>query len=406
MTGALSIPLILLAYLGIAIGELPRLRMNRATIALVGAVMLVAIGALPLDSALHALDANTLILLFSMMVVIAHLELAGFFEGVAAVIVARARSPRVLLGLIVIASGVLAAVFLNDTVVLMFTPLVLQVTLALKRNPVPYLIALAASANIGSVATITGNPQNILVGTSSGISFTTFLFHLAPVALCGLAIVYGVIWFVYHAEFAVQRFDTALENFPEIQHPLLRKALLITGLLLGAFLLGAPIAIAALVAGAALLITRTTEPEEIFGRVDWSLLIFFSGLFVVTGAIEYLGWAQQLFTIIEPIARDGIAPFTLVIVILSNLISNVPAVMLFRSIVPQFANPQQTWLALAMASTLAGNLTLLGSVANLIVAESARARGVKLSFVEYLKAGVPITLLTILVGIVWLSVVK
>lgn len=405
MQAALSIPLIVLVYFGIAVGELPRLRMNRATIAMVGAVLLVAIGALPLSQAQHALDPSTLLLLFSMMVVIAHLELAGFFDWVAAFILERATSPRLLLAFIIIVSGVLAAIFLNDTVVLMFTPLVLQVTLALKRNPVPYLIALATSANIGSVATITGNPQNILIGTSSGIPFTVFLLHLAPVALVGMGIAFGVILWVYRTEFTESKFQAPIEKSTDIQHPLLRKSLVITCALLVAFLLGAPIAVSALIAAAALLVTRTTEPEEIFSRVDWSLLIFFSGLFVVTGAIEYLGWSDEIFTLIKPIALDGVAPLALVTVALSNVVSNVPAVMLFRPLVAQFNDPTRTWLTLAMASTLAGNLTLLGSVANLIVAESARTRGVKLGFLEYLKAGVPITVLTIGVGILWLSFV-
>lgn len=405
MPALLSVPIILLTYLGIAIGEFPRLRMNRATIALVGAVMLVAIGALPLEAALQSLDAATLILLFSMMVINAHLEMAGFFDWVAGFVIVRASSPRVLLALVIGVSGVLAAIFLNDTVVLMFTPLVLQITLTLKRNPLPYLIALATSANIGSVATITGNPQNILIGTSSGISYTAFLLILAPVAVVGLAIAFGVILLVYRAEFATGPFSAMAVPPAEVKHPLLRKSLIITGALLVAFLLGAPIAISALVAAAALLVTRTTEPEQIFSRVDWSLLIFFTGLFVVTGAIEYLGWSDLLFQWIEPLAQGGVGPLALVTVVLSNLVSNVPAVMLFRPIVPDFPNPQQTWLTLAMASTLAGNLTLLGSVANLIVAESARTRGVRLGFVEYLKAGVPITILTVAVGVVWLNFV-
>lgn len=405
MQVVLSIPIIILTYVGVAIGELPRLRMNRATIALVGAVMLVAIGSLPMEAALHSLDANTLILLFAMMVLNAHLQLAGFFDGVAAFLTSRARSPRVLLAYIVIASGVLAAIFLNDTVVLMFTPLVLQVTLALKRNPMPYLVALATAANIGSVATITGNPQNILIGTSSGIPFTQFLFALAPIALIGLALAWGVIILVYRKEFTSEQFESVSVTPLTIQVPLLRKSLVITGALLIAFLLGAPIAVSALVAASILLVTRNTDPEQIFIRVDWSLLVFFSGLFVVTGAIEYLGWSKQLFTFIEPIAEGGVAPLALVTVALSNLVSNVPAVMLFRPLVSQFPDPQKTWLTLAMASTLAGNLTLLGSVANLIVAESARARGVKLGFVEYLKVGVPITVLTIAVGIMWLTLI-
>ncbi len=406
MVPVLTIPLIVLTYIGVAIGEFPRLRMNRATIALVSAVILVAIGAIPLNDALRSLDPRALILLFSMMVLNAHLELAGFFEWVAAFIIARASSPRVLLAWIVLASGILAALFMNDTVVLMFTPLVLQITLALKRNPIPYLIALATSANIGSVATITGNPQNILIGTTLRIPFTHFMLQLAPVALMGLGIAYGVIWLVYRAEFSAPAFQIGVTRPTEIRTPLLRKTLFIAGALMLAFLLGAPIAVAALVAAAALLITRNIEPEKVFARIDWALLVFFAGLFVVTGTIEYLGWSDYLFQIIEPVAFGGVAPLAVVAVILSNLVSNVPAVMLFLPLAPQFPNPSQAWLTLAMASTLAGNLTLLGSVANLIVAESARARGVKLSFMEYLKAGAPITILTIAVGIIWLTLVS
>jgi Na+/H+ antiporter NhaD/arsenite permease-like protein len=185
----------------------------------------------------------------------------------------------------------------------------------------------------------------------------------------------------------------------------LRKCLVLAALMLVAFLAGAPIALAALIAAAALLITRRTEPDEVFARVDWPLLVFFTGLFVVTGALDATHLTDRLFAWVAPLAGAGVAPLALVTALLSNLISNVPAVLLFRSLVPQLADPRRAWLTLAMASTLAGNLTLLGSVANLIVAEIARGRGVKLSFREYLRAGVPITLATLAVGVVWLSLV-
>lgn len=400
----LVVPLIAITYLGVAVGAYPRLRMNRATIALVGAVALIALGVMPLEIALASLDAHTLLLLFAMMIVNAHLRLAGFFEWIAAFIGARAQSPRVLLAWIIFAAGILSALFLNDTIVLMFTPLVLHVTTALKRNPIPYLVGLATAANIGSTATITGNPQNMLIGMASQISFVAFASALAPIALIGLGIAWLVLVVIYRAEFATARFDAARIAPARVDPPLLRKSLALVGLMLVAFLLGAPIALAALAAAAALLVTRRVEPERIFAQVDWLLLVFFSGLFVVTGALSYTHWSDALFASAEPLARAGIVPLTFVTVALSNLISNVPAVMLFRSLVPQFADPTRAWLTLAMASTLAGNLTLLGSVANLIVAESARARGVQLSFGEYLRAGVPITVLTLVVGIVWLSI--
>ncbi len=404
MRPVLTIPLIGLTYLGVAFGGYPGLRMNRATIALVGAAALVALGLLPLESALTALDPNTLLLLFAMMVINAHLEVAGFFQRIAGWVVTRAHTPRVLLAWIMLAAGVLSALFLNDTIVLMFTPLVLQVTLSLRRNPMPYLIGLATSANIGSAATITGNPQNMLIGLTSHLSFVRFALALAPIALAGLAIAWGVLILIYRTEFA--RGVLAAPANPETpgDRALLVKSLVLVGLMLIAFVAGVPIPLAAIGVAAALLVTRRTDPERIFSRVDWSLLVFFGGLFVLTGALSYTGTTNMLFGMAQAWIRQGVLPLSLAAALLSNLISNVPAVMLLRPVIPQLADADRMWLALAMASTFAGNLTLLGSVANLIVAESARARGVHLSFGEYLKAGVPITLLTLAIGIIALSV--
>lgn len=400
---AFSLSLIGLTYLGVAIGGFPRLQMNRATIALVGAVALIATGLLPLDVALASLDASTLLLLFAMMIVNVHLELAGFFQWVGSWVIVRARSPRVLLAWIMLVSAMLSALFLNDTIVLMFTPLVLQVALTLRRNSIPYLVGLVTAANIGSTATITGNPQNMIIGMASQISFVTFLTALAPIALAGLVIAWAVLLLAYRAEFATPSFENVVEMPVQIDPSLLRKSMILIGLLVAALVAGAPIPLAALAAAAVLLVTRRIAPERIFARVDWSLLVFFSGLFVVTGALGYTGISNWLLTLTEPWAAAGVAPLALVAAALSNLVSNVPAVLLFRPLIPHFADPPRMWLALAMSSTLAGNLTLLGSVANLIVAESARARGVRLSFGEYLRAGVPITVLTIAVGVMVLS---
>jgi Na+/H+ antiporter NhaD/arsenite permease-like protein len=403
----LSLLLIVLTIVGVAVGRYPFLRMNRATIALVGATGLILLGAIPLEAAYASLDMNTLVLLFGMMILNTNLRMAGFFRLVGGRVVAWAKTPRQLLALVIVASGVLSAVFLNDTIVLVFTPLALEICRHLRRDPIPYLLAVATAANIGSVATITGNPQNMIIGVASGIPFLSFTGYLAPVALLGMGISYGVIVLLYRAEFVNERFvaPEAAMSDDDIQWPLLRKGMIATGLMLVAFVLGMPVPLAALTAAALLLVTRRIHPEAVFLEVDWSLLVFFSGLFIVTGSLDTLGVSQTLFTAVEPIAAGGIAALTAVSVVLSNLISNVPAVLLFRPFVPSLPNPEQTWLVLAMATTLAGNLTLLGSVANLIVAESARRQGVHLTFGAYLRAGVPITLLSLLVGALWLALV-
>lgn len=392
-----------LTLVGVAVGRYPALKMNRATIALVGAVLFVACGLLPLEAAYRAVDWNTILLLFGMMILNVNLRIAGFFHLVNSHVIRFARTPRRLLALVIFVSGVLSAVFLNDTIVLVFTPLVLDLTTTLKRNPLPYLVGLVTAANIGSVATITGNPQNMLVGIASGISFVEFTRALGPIALLGLVVDWAVVVLVYRREFRTEVFAAAPELPPRQYRPLLRKSMVATGLMLAALVAGAPVPLAAAAAAALLLITRRLEPEKVFQEIDWALLVFFSGLFVVTGAIEHSGLGAQLFALLRPYADAGPGPLTAVSLVLSNVVSNVPAVMLFRPIVPGLADPHQAWLTLAMATTLAGNLTLLGSVANLIVAETAKRRGVHLGFVEYLKAGTPVAILTLLLGVAWIT---
>lgn len=390
--------------IGVAIGRWPWLRMNRATIALVGATLLIAIGAIPLEAAYRAIDWNTIVLLFAMMVLNVNLRIAGFFHLITSRVVQLARTPRRLLALVIVVSGVLSAIFLNDTIALMMTPLVLELALTLRRNPLPYLVALVTAANVGSVATITGNPQNMLVGIASGMSFVHFTAALAPVAVGGLAVIWLVMIVVYRTEFAPAELAAGDVTLPPQEYrPLLRKAILATGLMLVGFIVGAPIPLAALAAAAVLLISRRRDPEQSFEGIDWGLLVFFAALFVVTGAIETTGLGANLFAWLRPWADGGPAKLTVVSLVLSNLVSNVPAVMLFRPVVPTLAEPETAWLTLAMATTLAGNLTLLGSVANLIVAEIARRREVHLSFAEYLKAGLPIALFSLLLGVLWLS---
>lgn len=396
------IVVVLCIYAAIAIGRVPWLNMNRATIALVGAALLVAIGAISEEEAIAALDVGTLLLLGAMMVLNVNLRLAGFFRFVGSRTLRWARTPRALLALVILSSGVLSALFLNDTICLMFTPLIVDMTARLRRDPVPYLIGLGVAANVGSVATITGNPQNIIIGQLSGISYVTFLAYLGPVAALGLFISWVVIVLAYPKEFRGVLPQVALVP-PRTYNPLLGRAIVVVVALMVAFLAGAPIVSAACIAAGALLVSRL-NPEKLLD-LDWGLLAFFAGLFVVTGALETNGISESIFHLAEPILRGGIPSFSIATGVLSNIVSNVPAVLLLRAEIPTYPNPQQMWLALAMSSTLAGNFTLLGSAATLIVAEVGRQYGARLTFMGYLRCGVPVTILTMLAGILWLLAV-
>ncbi|HEX7022656.1 MAG TPA: anion transporter [Trueperaceae bacterium] len=399
----LSLAIASLTLLGVAFGRWPLVRVNRASIALVGAALLVATGVLDIGRAWSLLDGNTLVLLFSMMIVSAFLAVGGFFRSAVRWAAGRAGHPLGLLAGLVLTSGLLSALFLNDTVVLMLTPLVLGLCRALERNPVPYLIALAASANVGSVATITGNPQNLIIGTQSGISYLDFVLALGPVALTGLLVVVGVVVWRYPGEFLSGRLARASLPTVDADRRLLVKSAGVSALLVAAFALGLPAAASALVAAALLLVTRRVGSDRVFELIHWDLLVLFAGLFVVTGSLELTGLGSRLVGLVAALAGAGPAVFAGMVAAASSILSNVPTVLLLAPAMPELAEPQRAWLMLAMASTLAGNLTLVGSVANLIVAEGALREGVVLGFWSYLAAGVPITVLTLLWGVAWLS---
>ena len=381
-----------LTYLGLGLGYLPGLRMNRATIAFVGAAALVGLGSISLKEAWSAIDAGTIIFLLSIMIVNAFLESAGFFRLALAVLSSYARSPFGLLISLTFISGLLSALFLNDTIALIFTPLTLGLTQTLGLNPIPYLLALAGATNIGSVATLSGNPQNILIASFSGISYLNFAQALVPVAVAGLLIQLILLWWLYPE---VRSFKSTL-SYPymgrnRLLKPVLYKSLIITGGLLVAFLLGAPLSESAFVAAGLLLITRRLKPERILRAVEWDLLLMFSGLFILTESVDKLQLIQPFTAMVNSSFR-----LLSVTVLLSNLISNVPAVLVLKPLIPQ-TNAQE-WLLLAAGSTLAGNLTLLGSVANLIVAEAVAKQGLRLNFWEHLRFGLPLTALTVAIA--------
>jgi Na+/H+ antiporter NhaD/arsenite permease-like protein len=388
-------------YVVVALGRVPGLRLDRTGAAVVGAAFMIAFQVVTAEDAFRMVDLDTLVLLFGMMIVVAHLKLAGFFRWAGVAVARRARSPRQLLAGLVAVSGLLSALFVNDTVCLALTPLVLEVTLALGVRPIPYLIALATASNLGSVATPTGNPQNMLVAVASGIPYAAFFRALAPVAVAGLVLDFVVIALVYRAEMA-RPFAAPAHPRVRVHGFLMAKGLAASAAMLVFFFAGAHISVVALTAGAALLLTRRVKPEKVFVEINWNLLTFFAGLFVVVGAAREAGLADRLFAILHAREAHSTAALSLVSAVLSNVVSNVPAVMLFTPLVPTLPDPTRAWLVLAMSSTVAGNLTLLGSIANLIVAEGAR-RQAPISFMEYLRVGVPLTIVTLIAGVLLLA---
>lgn len=340
-----------------------------------------------------------------MMIINANLRLAGFFGLAGNALLRITRNPRRFLALEIFLMGVLSALFLNDTICLIFTPFLLDLLLAIGRNPIPYLIALATSANVGSVATLTGNPQNMIIGITSGISYVDFAASLTPIALICLGVVWVVLVLLYPSEFNQTNGFTIAPTVRVRYYPwLLYKTLAVILLLLIAFLAGVPIALASFIAACILLITRRVRPEKVFAEIDWNILVFFAGLFIITGALEASGLINRLMQATDLPGKMNAWNFSAVAVVLSNLVSNVPAVLLLKPVVTHLMDPRAGWLALAAASTLAGNLTLLGSVANLIVAEIAGRRRVVLAFWEYTRAGAIITLITVLISTIWIAI--
>jgi Na+/H+ antiporter NhaD/arsenite permease-like protein len=391
-----------LTFLVLGVGRLPGLRIDRTGAAVIGAGMMLAIGTMNIDEAWNAIHHETILLLFGMMILIANLRLSGFFALASQAIVRRAHHPITLLGAIVTATAVLSAMFVNDTICLVMTPLVLEVTLALRRNPLPYLIGVAVASNIGSVATITGNPQNMMIGSYSGLPYLLFFLRLAPIAVVGSILAIGIIVLIYRKEFrSAAQLDIPVQEIA-LDRMLLLKSLTASTLLFVAFFAGVPVAKAAMIAGALLLITRRINPEKIYQQIDWSLLVLFSGLFVVVEAVEKTSLHERFLQLANSLHLGNIGILSVVSAVLSNLISNVPAVMILKPVVQRLPDAATGWLALAMSSSLAGNLTLLGSVANLIVVQQAR-KSVVISFWEYTRVGLPLTLLTIAFGVWWLS---
>jgi Na+/H+ antiporter NhaD/arsenite permease-like protein len=407
-TTVLALCIFIITYLGIVFTRLPGVNVDRPSAAFSGAVAMVALGVLTPAEAIAAVDMNTILLLLGMMIVIATLQLDGFFTLLARQTIRFSRTRRRLLVLITLVTGLASAFLVNDAVVLMFTPVILQLCLSIRLNPVPYLVAEILASNAGSALTITGNPQNMLIGIQSGMSYAGFMGHMLPIALIGLLVVIVTLRILYRKEFAVK---TPLE-FPA-QEPVSAKKMARSGtvfllIVLGFFLgktTGFSIPLVAITGAALTLLLGEVKPSEVIQKVDWVLLLFFAALFVVVRGIEKTGLLSSLLQ--HPWLQDnwsGIGFLHGSALIGSQIVSNVPFVVL---LLPLLKTQSSTllWLSLASASTLSGNATLIGAMANLIVVESAARGGVKIGFGEFLKSGLTVTLITLPLsaGLLWIE---
>jgi len=392
----------IVVYLGMVLGRLPGLVIDRSGIALLGAVALLAGGVLDSRQAWASVDMPTMSLLFGLMLVSAQLRLGGFYTLMAQRIAQARLSAPALLFLIMASGAMLSALLVNDIVCLAMTPILAEGCLRRGLNPIPFLLGLACAANIGSAATLIGNPQNMLIGQVGGLPFGAFMLDSLPPVGASLMAAWGIIVLLSRNDWTLARQVTPVPAMDFRFWPSLKGCLLMGAALFGFLVLDLPREVVALSVGGLVLVSRRTESRALFGLVDWQLLLLFLGLFVVNHAVAQVGLLERMFALIRSI---GIAPeqpgwlFALTAV-LSNLISNVPAVMLLLPVSP---TPQDR-LLLALVSTLAGNLFLLGSIANLIVAEQAARLGVFITWRRHLRVGLPVTLASFAIAAFWLWV--
>ncbi len=403
-----AIAIFAFTYLLISGRRLKVLPLNRPAAALLGTALMVACGVLTPEQAYRAVDYDTLVLLLGMSLVSAYLCLAGFFEWTADWVLRVARTPERLLLYLILTSGTLSALLVNDTICLMLTPLVVAVVVRGGLPLLPYLLALAMSANLGSVATLVGNPQNMIIGHLSGIRFLPFSASLLPVAVAGLAIQAAALRLGFRRVLATAAIRPQQAPSRSVDRWLLTLTFGVLALVVAGFVAGLNLSWTALSGAALIMVLARRDTHQVLKLVDWHLLVFFAGLFVVVEGLNSTGLPDQIYGRIHPLFGStaaaqawNLAWFSAVG---SNIFSNVPFVLVAGKWLPGFTQPELMWKVMALATTFAGNLTILGSVANIIVVESARGH-VEVGFWDYAKFGIPITILTTVVGMAMLMLI-
>lgn len=399
---AFVVTVFVLAYVGMALGRVPGLRLDRSGIVLIAAVALVAAGAVTPQDAISAVHFPTILLLFALMILSARFAAAGFYDACAAWIARHRGSPVFLLAMTVATGGLLSAVLVNDVVVFVMTPLLCSGLAARRLDPRPFLAGLAGASNVGSAATLIGNPQNILIGQVGKLDFLTFLLVCGAPALIGLGIVFATVRVVWRRALRPSAAGTELPPAAPFDRPQTAKALLATAVLLALFATPLPREMTAMVIAAVLLMSRRYASRDMLTSVDWPLLLLFAGLFVINDAFTRTGLsADALIWLAErgwlPDRLSVMAPVAL---LASNTIGNVPAVVMLLSIWPDI--PTGALYSLALMTTFAGNFLLVGSIANLIVAERALHAGVRFGLIDHARAGIPMTLVTMALAAAWL----
>ena len=391
-------------YLGMVLGEIPGLALDRTGIALLGAIALVATDRMSLDAAWNAIDVPTMALLLGLMVVSAQFRLGGFYAAVTRRLGAADHSPGGLLALVVITAGGLSAVLANDIVCLAMAPVLVELCARRRLNPIPFLIALACASNVGSAGTLIGNPQNMLIGEVLDLSFAGYLWEGGVPALAGLAVVWGCTRLAFAGDWARET------PVPEIDAPAFDRwqtakgVAVVTGVIAAFLFTSWPREVVALAAAGVLLISRRMASRDMLGLVDWHLLVLFAGLFIVNAAFAQSGLLGGFLMAFRQAGIDLANPAALfgVTTVLSNLVSNVPAVMLLLPAARHdLAGP-----VLALSSTLAGNLLIVGSIANLIVIDQARRLGITIDWRTHARAGIPVTLATLALAGAWLWLIN
>ena len=393
--------ILLLALLVFALGKSPLFRVDRAGAAIIGAALTIATGVISFDQAAQAVDYRTIVLLFSMMIMAAYLNLTGFFQLAGNQFLRRLHTKKHLLIMVIVITGILSAFFINDIVCLLFTPIVIMICRQANLNPVPYLLGVATASNIGSAATLIGNPQNILIGSLSRINFAWYMAVATPLTLVGLALIYLTIAYTYKRELDGPLVETSPLT-GAVHGYLIKKGIVVVLLVLAGFLAGFDPAIVASLGAAFLLLTRRIKPSKIYTGIDFNLIVIFIGLFVIIGGVEHSGLLKLLVDSLGIRNIQSLPIFSAVTVLLSNVVSNVPAVMLLKFLIP--TETDIWWAAMAVFSTLAGNLTLTGSIANLIVVELAKKQNVEIGFSTYLKIGFPLTVGMVTIALVYFSI--
>ena len=394
----------LLVYVGMFLGELPGLALDRSGIALLGAIAILASGRLPLEEAALAIDANTIALLFGLMVISAQFRLGGFYTEIVRRIAAHSAGTDALLLSVIVAAGVLSSLLANDIVCLAMAPMLIEVCSRRHITPIPFLLALACASNVGSAATLIGNPQNMFIGESLQLSFAGYLLDAGPPAAIGLLVTWAIIRWQWSGRWAAPAPVQVEEQPPSFDRWQTAKGILLLSATVAAFVFAPwPRAIVALAAAGVLLLSRRMASREMVGLVDWHLLVLFLGLFVVNDAVQRSGLLQEVYSILGTVGVELSRPEWLFVAttVLSNLVSNVPAVML---LLPGSSHPNSGAI-LALASTLAGNLLIVGSIANIIVVEQARRQGIAIDWRVHVRTGAPVTLVTLAVAAIWLSLI-